>query len=262
MPEIITSPSNALIKQVVKLKSSHARKKAGTIVIEGRAELELALKAQIEINTLLMDTTLTQGKGWLHQLKGLNTQYVSTEIFKKISSREHPDGFLGLAKPRYYNFDRIILNETPLLIVLEAVEKPGNLGAILRTAEAAGVDAVLVCDPRTDIYNPNVIRSSLGTVFSQQIVVCQTDEAIKWLRDKNINVYATTPDAGKNYFDSDFKRAAAIVIGTEHEGLSQEWLEAADEKIKITMVGKIDSLNASVSAAIVVFEAIRQRQLK
>ena len=185
---------------------------------------------------------------------------VTAEIFKKINFRQNPDGFLAVATPARLKLEDIKLNKNPLVIVLEAVEKPGNLGAILRTADGSGADAVIVCEPQTDIYNLNVIRASLGTVFSKQVCVCSSEETVSWLKDKKITSVATTPHADKKYTDINYKLPVAIVIGTEHDGLSEKWLNEADKKIKISMHGQNDSLNASVSAAIIVYEAVRQRE--
>ena len=173
------------------------------------------------------------------------------------------------AKPKKHSLQELQSVFTPspseragerLILVIEAVEKPGNLGAMLRTCDAAGVDAVIICDAKTDLYNPNVIRSSIGTVFTNQVAVCETSEAIEFLKNNNITTYAAELGAEKFYYEQNFKSATAIVVGTEATGLSQEWMSAANERIKIPMLGEIDSLNVSVSAAILLFEAVRQRK--
>ena len=151
------------------------------------------------------------------------------------------------------------LKEQPLIAVLESVEKPGNLGAVLRSADAAGVDAVLICDPYTDLYNPNLIRASIGAVFTVPVVCCDSIEAIKWLKDKGIRIYTAQLQDSKWYYDTDMTGGTAIAIGTEATGLTELWREAANAHIKIPMLGRLDSLNASVSAAILLFEAVRQR---
>ena len=166
---------------------------------------------------------------------------------------------MAIGKINSVGLEKIELKKNSLIIVLEAVEKPGNLGAILRSADAAGADAVIICDGKTDIYNPNVIRASLGTVFTNKVVAEESAETIEWLKKNNIKIFATAPGAKKFYTAIKFSSSAAIVMGTEAAGLSKEWLEAADEKIKIPMAGRIDSLNVSVSLAIVLFEAVRQR---
>ncbi len=184
---------------------------------------------------------------------------MAPNVFEKVAYRENTEGVIAVARPKFHSFDSLKLQKNPLLIILESVEKPGNLGAVLRTAEAAAVDAVIVCDPLTDIYNPNVIRSSLGCVFSVPIVVCRNQDAIQYLKEKNIRTYAAELKASKRYDLTDFTQPAAIVLGTEATGLTDEWISAADEKIIIPMLGSHDSLNVSASAAIIVFEALRQR---
>jgi RNA methyltransferase, TrmH family len=170
-------------------------------------------------------------------------------------------GVVALAKPKKISFETLKLSQNPLLLVLEKVEKPGNLGAILRTADAANVDAVIICDPQTDIYNPNVIRSGIGCVFTKQVVACSNKECIAFLKEKGISIFSTALTASKPYTEINFTVAAAIVMGTEATGLTQEWLENSTQNIIIPMLGEIDSMNVSVSAAIVVFEALRQRNL-
>jgi len=197
--------------------------------------------------------------GGIDKLKGEQIE-VSRAVFDKIAYREHPDGVLALAEAKTTTLDGLKLKENPLLMILEAVEKPGNLGAILRTADAAGIDAVIVCDPKTDIYNPNVIRASLGAVFTVPAAVTGTAAVIGWLKEKGIRSYAAVVGAKAGLWQADLKGPAALVIGAEHEGLTVAWQAAADEKLMIPMSGKIDSLNASVSAAIMAYEALRQRR--
>jgi TrmH family RNA methyltransferase len=259
MPEIITSSANTCIKQIIKLKQSVGRKKSGLFLIEGKAEISLAIKAGIEIDTLFFCPQLAKEKSLSDQINYEKIKLMADNIFKKISFRENPDGFMAIAKQKILKIDKIKISKNPLILILESVEKPGNLGAIMRTADAAGVEAVIVCDPKTDIYNPNVIRSSLGAVFTVQVAVGKTAEAIRWLNSKDIRIYSATPSASKFYYECDLSKSSAVVIGTEHDGLSDKWLNAANEKIKIPMHGRIDSLNASVSAGVIVYEAIRQK---
>lgn len=184
---------------------------------------------------------------------------VSKEVFEKIAVREDSGGIVAVAEMKPHGLQQIHLSENPLVLVLEAVEKPGNLGAILRTADAAGVDAVVICDPQTDFYNPNVIRSSVGCVFTKQIAAAQSEEAIAWLKKNNINIFCTYLSASKIYHQVDYTLPAAIVMGTEATGLSDVWIKNATANIIIPMHGKIDSMNVSNAAAVVVFEALRQR---
>ncbi|MND45599.1 23S rRNA (guanosine-2'-O-)-methyltransferase RlmB [compost metagenome] len=185
--------------------------------------------------------------------------YISKDVFDKIAYREGSDGLIIVAEPKYLTLETLALSPNPFLIILEAVEKPGNLGAILRTADASQADAVIVCDPRTDIYNPNAIRSSVGCVFTTQIVASTNEEVLAWLRSKGITSYAAALTATEFYHETDMAKPCAIVMGTEATGLTDHWLSGANKQIKIPMRGKIDSLNVSTSTAILAFEAMRQR---
>ena len=187
---------------------------------------------------------------------------VSLEVFEKIAYREGSDGLLAVAIPKYADLQAFKpKKKNPLIIVLETVEKPGNLGAVMRTADAAGVDAVIIADQRTDLYNPNAIRASVGCIFSVPLFACSSEECIKWLKANNITIYCTYLKASIDYLEADFKKASAIVMGTEATGISQQWVDAADQNIIIPMNGIADSLNVSVTTAIVTFEAIRQRRI-
>ena len=254
---IIESTQNETIKNIVKLRDSGRERKAQELfVIEGHREIVLAQKGGTEINNLFYCPEYIKKELALAEEKIIE---VSKKVFDKISYRENPDGFLAVAKIKEVKLKNIKLSDNPLLIILEAVEKPGNLGAILRTADAAGADAVIINDPKTDIYNPNVIRASQGTVFTMPAVLNSIEETIKFCKTNNLKIFAATPEAKKEYAEVDYNAGCAIVMGAEDKGLSQAWLKAVDEKIKIKMRGKIDSLNVSVSTAIILFEALRQR---
>ena len=258
MKDIITSVQNERIKEIIRLRKPRERRKQDLIIIEGKQEIELAHQAGLEIVELFYCQDFANSK----KIAGLPEEKLAPvvpAVFQKISYRENPDGFLALAKPKYLELSKIKLNKNPLVIILESLEKPGNLGAILRSADAAGADAVIVANPKTDIYNPNVIRASLGTVFTNQVAVASTEEARNWLAKNKIKSLAATPEAKKIYTEVNYTGPVAIIMGEEHPGLSQGWLEKVDEKIKIPMRGKIDSLNVSVSTAIILFEAVRQR---
>ena len=256
--EIITSAQNSKIKEIIKLQKPRERKECGLVIVEGYQEILMALGAGFEIERLFFCPDLA-GKKRIEKIEDDRTISVVPAVFKKIAYRENPDGFLALVKSKVLKLDEVKLSKNPLVIVLESVEKPGNLGAILRSADAAGADAVIISDQRTDIYNPNVIRASLGTVFTNQVAVSSAKEIQKWLSKNKIKSLATTPEADKIYTEVNYKGGIAVVMGEEHKGLSEEWLKKADEKIKIPMAGKIDSLNVSVSTAIILFEAVRQR---
>lgn len=185
---------------------------------------------------------------------------VSAEIYNKIAYRGGTEGIIAEMKTRHLGLKDIKLSQKPLVVVLESVEKPGNLGAILRSADASGVDAVIVCDPLTDLYNPNLIRSSIGAAFSVTNIACTSEECIKWLKDNNIAILTAQLQDSELYYDTDMKRGTAIVMGTEATGLTDIWRQHATAHIRIPMLGQLDSLNVSVSAAILMFEAVRQRQ--
>lgn len=263
MKEIITSVQNPKIKNIVSLiEKSSERKHQQLIVIEGAREIKLAIASGIEAKVLYYfeDHLKAPQRTLLKDLENRQCKIVevSKNVFDKIAFRENSDGLLLIAKPNYRQLNELRLSKNPLIIVLEGIEKPGNLGAILRTADAAGVDAVVVCDPKIDFYNPNAIRSSVGCIFTCQLSAASSDEVYQWLKTNNINVYATALTATAYYHTTSLKQSTALVFGTEAHGLSNFWLEQVPS-IKIPMQGKIDSLNLSNSVAIMVFEAMRQR---
>jgi TrmH family RNA methyltransferase len=184
---------------------------------------------------------------------------VSTAVYEKIAYRGSTEGIVAVVREKRLSLNDLQLSRSPLLMVLERVEKPGNLGAILRSADAAKADAVIVCDPLTDLYNPNLIRSSIGAIFSVPTVACTSEECIEFLKQKQIQILTAQLQDSNLYYDQDMKRATAIVMGTEATGLTDQWRQAATAHIRIPMLGKMDSLNVSVSAAILLFEAVRQR---
>lgn len=261
MTEKITSTQNPKIKNILKLQQkSSERRKQNLIVIEGLRELGLAIKSGLTLKSVFYCPDIITQELIEDQLNFDGTYFeISSEIYEKLAYRSSTEGIIALAEPKYLKLNDLKLRETPLLIVLESVEKPGNLGAILRTADAVSVDAVIISDALTDIYNPNVIRSSVGCVFTNQIVACNTDEAIGWLKEKGIKIHAAALTATENYHKTDFTKPSAIVMGTEANGLTDKWLKKADKQIIIPMSGEIDSMNVSVSTAILVFEAMRQR---
>ncbi len=255
--ETISSLQNPKVKNLVKLiEKSSERRSQNLIVVEGQRELGLAISAGMEIEQLYFCADLGANE---HELKALQYFEVSREVFAKVAYREKSDGYIALLKPRYYALDTLVLSENPFIIILESLEKPGNLGAILRTADAANIDAVVICDPKTDIYNPNAIRSSVGCIFTVPIVVTTNEEVKNWLVKNNINHYSAALTARKIYTEIDFNLPSAIIMGTEATGLSDFWLNDTNNQIKIPMEGKIDSLNVSISTAILTFEAKRQR---
>ena len=191
------------------------------------------------------------------------TTFVTSQVYEKMAYRDSTEGIIAVAKVKDHSLKNLRLNKAnPLIVVLESVEKPGNLGAILRTSEAANVDAVIVCDPLTDVYNPNLIRASIGGVFSVPIATCSSKECITFLKENKVRILTAQLQDSYDYYDYDMRQATALVMGTESTGLSQQWREAADAHIRIPMLGRLDSLNVSVSTAILIYEAVRQRNAK
>lgn len=260
---IINSPNNETIKNTARLKKTRERKERGIFIVDGQREIDLAVKAGLEVETLFFCSELikkTEGKAngffGIEEEKLIET---SETAFNKICYKESPDGFLALVKTPSKDLNDIKLSEKPLVIVLENVEKPGNLGAIIRTAYAGGADAIIINDNQTDIYNPNVIRASEGLIFKQMVINASLPETVDWLKRHGVKSMAAATCATNKYTDTDLSGPVAIVLGSEADGLSQQWLEKADEKIVIPMNEEMDSLNVSVSAAIILFEALRQR---
>lgn len=253
----ITSLQNQRIKHIVRLRDDkRQRRENGLMLVEGYDEIRLALSAGYKPRTLLSAPDLAT-----RQIDGVDAESitVSRAVFEKISYRENPDGWLAVFTIPHTSLNDLELSQSPLVIVAESVEKPGNLGAILRTADAAHVDALLVSDPRVDLWNPNVVRASRGAVFSVPVVECDNVSAWEWLKTKAIRVLAATPSANTLYSDVDLHEPVAIAVGTEDEGLTAFWMSNADLQVKIPMMGKVNSLNVSVSTALIVYEAVRQR---
>lgn len=260
--EKITSLQNPRIKNIVKLAKSKERREQGLFVIEGARELTLALSSGYKIETVFLCPDLFSKTNYPDVLSDIPEEQiieVSQSVFDKVAYREGSDGIIATAYTKTHNLENLALSLNPFIIVLEAVEKPGNLGAILRTADASQAEAVIICDPATDLYNPNTIRSSVGCLFTVPTAVCSSQDALDFLHQKEIKSFAAELQAAKWYHNTDFTQPSAIIMGTEADGLSNFWLENADARIKIPMRGKIDSLNVSVSTAILTFEAMRQR---
>ena len=241
-------------------KASERRSK-GLFVVEGRREIDHCIESGFEIKEIYYSPTyalpLMEGS-----INGATIIEVSKLVYEKIAYRGSTEGVVAVVKEKNLELADLTLPENPLVVVVESVEKPGNLGAILRSADAAGVNAVIVCDPLTDLYNPNLIRSSIGARFTVQCMVCTSDECIDFLKKRNIQILTAQLQDSSLYYDTDMTRPTAIVMGTEATGLTDKWREAADSHIRIPMLGRLDSLNVSVSAAILMFEAVRQRTMK
>lgn len=262
----ITSFSNPKIKDVAKLRERRERTRTGLTVVEGIREVAAAIKSGVEITEVFICPSLYEGQAQGDVdtiLQGLESKAeiseVSKEIFDKICFGERSEGIVALGRAKIKTLKDLKVKKNPLLMLIESVEKPGNLGAILRTCDAAGIDALLVCDAATDIYNPNVIRASLGTVFSVDVVAGSTEDISAFLKSNKIKIIAATPSGNKNYTSLDLRLGIVLALGSEMSGLSDFWLKAADERAFIPMKGQADSLNTSVAAALMAYEAIRQR---
>ncbi len=261
----ISSLQNPLIKKIKGLlDKSRERKKSGRFVLEGTRELQLAIKGQYTLDTILFQEDLITVEDLLALLNTAVSKpkiiAITKDVYAKLAYRKTTEGLIALAQSKPHSLNELVLpSQNPLILIAEAPEKPGNIGALLRTADAAGLDAVIIANPKSDLYNPNIIRSSVGCVFTNNIAVGSTSEIISYLKENNILCYCAALTASRNYTEVDFKTPSAIVVGTEASGLTQEWLNSSDQNIIIPMAGEIDSMNVSVSAAILIFEAKRQR---
>jgi RNA methyltransferase, TrmH family len=257
----ITSVQNAFIKSLVLLQEkAKARKQSGTFLIEGKREIELALKGNYALETILflpeIISEIEINQLTNSQVEGIE---ISKEIYQKLAYRDTTEGILAIAKTKSMLLSDLKLSNNPLILVAEAPEKPGNIGALLRTADAANLDAVIIANPKSDLYNPNIVRSSVGCLFTRQIATGTTQEIIAFLKERKINFYCATLQNSTAYHTQDYTQATALVVGTEATGLTQEWRDQATQNIIIPMQGEIDSMNVSVAAAILIFEAKRQR---
>lgn len=262
---LITSLQNPKIKYAASLRESRQRKKDRLMLVEGRDEIAMALESGAKPQTLFYCPEFF-GEGdpasLLKQVtqSGAEMLEVNKRVFEKIAYRENPDGWLAIFPSIHTTLDDLKLGKCPLIVVVESVEKPGNLGAILRTSDAANVDAVLICDPKIDLGNPNVLRTSRGTLFTLPIVLAKSDEAFGWLKAHGIKTVAATPEGSTLYTEANLRQPIAIIVGTEKDGLSALWRDSADIKARVPMFGKINSLNVSVSTALFIYEAVRQRR--
>lgn len=257
----IESLQNPYIKSLIQLQEkSKIRKKTNTFLIEGIREIELALKGGYELETLLFCTDIfLEDNLSKYNNKANNYIEISKEVYQKLAYRDTTEGIIGVAKSKSLQLNDLNLSKNPLILVAEGIEKPGNLGALLRTADAANIDAVIVANPKTDLYNPNVIRSSVGCLFTRQIATAKSEEVIDFLIKENISFYSATLQDSNLYYKENFKEATALVVGTEATGLTEIWRSKSTKNIIIPMQGEIDSMNVSVAAAILLFEAKRQR---
>lgn len=281
---VITSVQNPRVKAVVALQQKSAeRRRTGLFVVEGRREVEHCVEMGLEVVEVFVCEELggwscdnvaanrTEGMKGVKEVEGMRgvkvaevtrgvkVTEVTRGVYEKMAYRGGTEGVMAVVKSKERRLEELDLNENPLIVVVERVEKPGNLGAILRSADAAGADAVVVCDPLTDLWNPNLIRSSIGAVFTVPCMTCGSEECIEFLKAHGIQILTAQLQDSELYYDTDMRRGTAIVMGTEATGLTDVWREAADAHIRIPMLGRLDSLNVSVSAAILLYEAVRQR---
>jgi TrmH family RNA methyltransferase len=262
--EKITSLQNPRIKQLVKLRDRRPRDETGVFLVEGYREIRRALEKKVALQELYFSPEWFLGENepaLIEQARaaGATLYELTKEAFAKVAYRERPDGLLAVAPQWRRSLTDLSLPSSPFLLVVEAIEKPGNLGTILRSADAAGCDAVIVCDPVTDIFNPNVVRASTGVLFSVPLVVEESPRVHAWLQEQKIRAVATTPGAEKLYTDADLRGPLAVVMGSEQYGLSEFWLKNADLPVRIPMAGQADSLNVAMATIITLFEAVRQR---
>jgi TrmH family RNA methyltransferase len=263
--EPIRSTSNERIKQLVRLRKRRERDRTGRFIVEGYREVRRAVETGADIDELFVCLELYLGTDEPRIVEvargnGAEIVDVAEDPFRKASYRDRPEGLLAVMRQFDVSLDGFDPGPEPLLLVAESIEKPGNLGTMLRTAEAAGATGVIVADPTTDPFNPNVVRASLGTLFLVPLAVAGTPDTLAWLRNHGIQSIATTPDSPTGHYEADLTGPIAIVIGSEQYGLSATWIEGADRRVAIPMPGTVDSLNAAMAAGVLLFEAIRQRR--
>lgn len=268
--ESITSAQNPKVKELLALQEkSKERRKKGLFVVEGRRELLHCIEAEFEPHTLFICRDILSDKDFDKILGAIEENFcgstypiieISQQLYDKVAYRGGTEGIIAEMHCKELSLEGLKMKKNPLVVILESVEKPGNLGAVLRSADASGVDAVIVCDPLTDMYNPNLIRSSIGAIFTVPVATASSEDTIAWLKSKGIKIYTAQLQDSEWYYDTDMKGGTAIVMGTEATGLTNIWRKAADAHIKIPMLGRLDSLNVSVSAAILMYEAVRQRK--
>jgi TrmH family RNA methyltransferase len=263
--KLISSPQNPLIKQLALLKEkSRERKNTGLFLIEGKRELSLAIKGGYKIKTLLfLPNLFSESEAKSMAQYGIEIIEISKEVFQKLAHRDSTEGVIAVVNSKTHKLDHLKLkSKNPLILVAEAPEKPGNIGALLRTADAANVDAVIIANPKSDLYNPNIIRSSVGCVFTTEIAMASTNDTIAFLEKYNFNIFSAILQESEPYHQQDYTLPTAIAVGTEATGLTEAWRTAATKNISIPMQGIIDSMNVSVAAGILIFEAKRQRDFK
>lgn len=263
----ITSAKNPRVKQILDLRERKERERTGLFLIEGYREIKRALEGNWDIEALFTCSDLFLGTNEIHLIQKIAHKKkslfsLSTEVFRKVSYRDRPDGLIAIAPKKQFalkDLETFDQRHPPLFVVAESIEKPGNLGTILRSADGVGVSGVIIADPCTDIYNPNVIRASIGTLFTLKVVQEQGPTILKWLKKHHIAILAATPAATLKFTDADLKVPLAIAVGTEQVGLSSQWLQEAHLQVSIPMRGHSDSLNVAMATTLLLYEADRQR---
>lgn len=266
-PRRIDSARNPLVKELAALKTRPARDRSGLTLVEGLREARRAVAAGLPVTHLLLCPGMTDATAALEALRravdtqGAETVELSPEAFGRVSMRQHPDGVALVARSPARDLTALALPPVPLVLVLDGLEKPGNVGALLRSADAAGADAIVLSGKGTDLGNPNVVRASMGSVFALPVAVAGTEAALRWLRERGLRLVVATPHAAKAHWDADYRAGTALVLGAEHAGVAPAWLDAADERVRIPMRSRAaDSLNVAVAGAVILFEATRQRR--
>lgn len=265
MDTLITSLQNQAVKEAVKLRERRHREETGLFLIEGFRELKRAHDAGRKIETLFYCPEFFLGANENDLIREIKVKckaalHCSKEVFAKLSYRDRPDGLLAIAPQVHLHLKDLKLKDPPFLLIAESIEKPGNLGTILRSCDAAGVDGVIVCDRTTDIHNPNVVRSSVGTLFTMPVVETQSEHTIDFLKKNKISIVAATPHATIEYTQTNFNVPLAIVVGTEQYGLTEQWMKSADITVRIPMLGTADSLNVATATTLLLYEVVRQRR--
>lgn len=263
----ISSAQNPSVKHLVKLRDRRTRDKENLTILEGYRELTRSLEYGMELVECFFSPEHFLGSNEYPLLEkiaasGVRVTRLAPHLLEKVTYRDRPEGLIAVAKMRTHSLDELPEFDAPLYLVAETIEKPGNLGSMLRSADAAGADALIVCERKTDLYNPNVIRASTGAIFSVPVAVCDNEAAMNYLKERNIKILAATPHTDFKYTDVDLTQGVAIVVGAEQTGLTDFWMDKADLKVNIPMLGKIDSLNVASAATILLYEAARQRSFK
>ncbi len=258
----ITSPANPRIKELARLSRPAMRRQTGLFLLETGRQLHRALQAGVELMELYVCDELLNDRSIVQRAAdaGIRPIPISRRVCEKLAYRQNPQGLIAVMRRAHRNLDQLKLSAPPLLVVCSGLEKPGNLGAIARSADAAGADALLIDDAQADLYNPNLIRASTGAVFSRPVICETADRLIDWLGANHIAIIAATPQAEHDYCAIDLTGPIAFVVGREDQGLDDTWQRAATQHVRIPMTGRVDSLNVSVTAAVLLFEAARQRR--